>query len=206
MTNLELFIGALVVVYVVPGPDMVLVLQTSSMQGRWHAVAAALGLALARAAHVLLAAIGLAVLLKTVSWAFDAVRLAGALYLIWLAVKIARAPSLIAEACAPLPASSTRAYGASACRGLLTNISNPKALLFCSVLLPQFIDPHGGSVAWQFTLLGIILLLIGVCFDLVYVASGRLMGGWLRERPRLQQLQRWAFGALLVGFGARLVF
>ena len=91
-------------------------------------------------------------------------------------------------------------------RGLLTNISNPKALLFCSVLLPQFIDPHGGSVAWQFTLLGIILLLIGVRFDLAYVASGRLMGGWLRERPRLQQLQRWAFGALLVGFGARLVF
>lgn len=203
MTNLELFIGALVVVYVVPGPDMVLVLQTSSMQGRWHAVATALGLALARAAHVLLAAIGLAVLLKTVSWAFDAVRLAGALYLIWLAVKIARAPSLIAEACSPLPASSTRAYGASACRGLLTNISNPKALLFCSVLLPQFVDASA-DVAGQFLVLGSVLVLTGLLFDLLYAMLGAALGHWMRRYPLLEVVQRWTFTTLLMGFGLRL--
>ncbi|HWV11463.1 MAG TPA: LysE family translocator [Pseudomonas sp.] len=203
MANLELFIGALVVVYVVPGPDMVLVLQTSSMQGRWHAVATAFGLALARVAHVVLAAVGLAVLLKTVSWAFDAVRLIGALYLIWLGVKIARAPSLIPDGLAPLPVSSRKAYGASACRGLLTNISNPKALLFCSVLLPQFVDATT-DVASQFVFLGGVLVLVGLFFDLLYALLGAALGHWMRRYPLLQTVQRWTFATLLVGFGLRL--
>ncbi|QTS88057.1 LysE family translocator [Ectopseudomonas khazarica] len=155
MTNLELFIGALVVVYVVPGPDMVLVLQTSSMQGRRHAVATALGLA------------------------------------------------LITEACSPLPASSTRAYGASACRGLLTNISNPKALLFCSVLLPQFVDASA-DVAGQFFVLGSVLVLTGLLFDLLYAMLGAALGHWMRRCPLLQVVQRWTFTTLLMGFGLRL--
>ena len=202
MTELWMFVGVLAVAYLVPGPDMLLLLQTAASHSRLQSAATIAGLALARAAHVALAGLGLAALLQAAPWAFNAVRLFGAGYLIWLGISIWRASSLVPEdACAKRSRSALAAFR----RGLLTNISNPKALLFCSVLLPQFIDPHGGSVAWQFTLLGIILLLIGVCFDLVYVASGRLMGGWLRERPRLQQLQRWAFGALLVGFGARLV-
>ena len=203
MTELWMFVGALAVAYLVPGPDMLLLLQTAASHSSWQSAGTIAGLALARAAHVALAGLGLAALLQTAPWAFNAVRLFGAVYLIWLGVSIWRASSLV-----PVVGAARRSptVWAAFWRGLLTNISNPKALLFCSVLLPQFIDPHGGSVAWQFTLLGIILLLIGVCFDLVYVASGRLMGGWLRERPRLQRLQRWGFGALLVGFGARLVF
>lgn len=203
MTELWMFVGALAVAYLVPGPDMLLLLQTAASHSRLQSAATIAGLALARAAHVALAGLGLAALLQAAPWAFNTVRLFGAGYLIWLGISIWRASSLVPEnACAKRSRTALAAFR----RGLLTNISNPKALLFCSVLLPQFIHPQAGSVALQFTLLGLIVLLVGVCFDLLYVSGGRLMGGMLRERPRLQQLQRWTFGALLVGFGARLMF
>lgn len=103
-----------------------------STQGRAYAVATAVGLAIARAVHVTLAALGLAVLLKTVAWAFELVRVVGVVYLIWLWLRIARAPSLVPELNAAGMSVARRAYGAAVWRGLLTNISNPKALLFCS--------------------------------------------------------------------------
>ncbi|MDM9557943.1 LysE family translocator [Bordetella petrii] len=204
MPDIAMFVGALVAVYLVPGPDMVLVLQTSSTQGRAAAMAAAAGLALARASHVALAALGLAALLKTAPWVFEAVRAAGAAYLVWLGVKIGRTASLVPDA---FPAGRTdrrRVYARAAWRGLLTSGSNPKALLFCSVLLPQFVHPERGSVASQFLWLGVIVVVLGLLFDAMLAVAGMGLGRWLRSHPIAQHIQRWTFAALLIGFGARL--
>ncbi|MEM4988031.1 LysE family translocator [Collimonas sp. H4R21] len=204
MANLGMFIGALVAVYLVPGPDMVLVLQTSSAQGRWHALATAAGLGLARAAHVTLAAVGLATLLRTVPWAFEVVRMVGVAYLVWLGIKLVRASSLVPETSAATSAVSAQAYRTAAWRGLLTNITNPKALLFCSVLLPQFVHADAGNVAGQFLLLGVLLVAIGLLFDVLYATAGAALGYWIERRPVVQTVQRWTFAVLLIGFGARL--
>ena len=85
------FLIALAVVYLLPGPDMILLLQTGARHGRAMALATALGLALARGCHVALAGLGLAVLFKTAPWTFDVVRLAGAAYLLWLGLKLFQA-------------------------------------------------------------------------------------------------------------------
>ncbi|WP_431047152.1 LysE family translocator [Roseateles sp. L2-2] len=204
MANLGVFIGALVAVYLVPGPDMVLVLQTASTQGRRKALATAVGLGLARAAHVTLAAVGLAALLKAVPWAFEVVRIIGVVYLVWLGLKIARAPSLAPDMNSDTGAASSGAYRAAMWRGLLTNITNPKALLFCSVLLPQFVDAGAGHVGAQFLLLGIVLVALGLAFDILYAFAGGAMRQWMQRRPFAETLQRWTFAAMLIGFGARL--
>jgi threonine/homoserine/homoserine lactone efflux protein len=204
MANFGMFIGALIAVYLVPGPDMVLVLQTSSTQGRRHALATAVGLGLARAAHVTLAAVGLATLLKTVPWAFEVVRMVGVAYLVWLGIKLVRAPSLVPEISAATPAASAKVYRTAAWRGLMTNITNPKALLFCSVLLPQFVHANAGNVARQFLLLGVVLVAIGLLFDVLYAMAGAALGYWIERHPVVQTVQRWTFAALLIGFGARL--
>ncbi|WP_153772766.1 LysE family translocator [Pseudomonas sp. MNR3A] len=204
MANLELFIGALVAVCLVPGADMVLVLHTSSTQGRAYAVATAVGLAIARAVHVTLAALGLAVLLKTVGWAFELVRVVGVVYLIWLGLRIARAPSLVPDLNDAHMPVARRAYGTAVWRGLLTNISNPKALLFCSVLLPQFIDASVGEVGGQFLLLGVVLVIVGLLFDLFYAMIGAALGYWMARNPKVEVVQRWTFASLLIGFGLRL--
>lgn len=204
MVDLWMFVGALVVVYLVPGPDMVLMLQTAATQGRSHALAVAAGLALARAAHVLMAALGLGALLKASPEAFEAVRLIGAAYLIWLGIKIFRASSLIAACPTDEPRSDLKLWRASLRKGLLTNISNPKALLFCSVLLPQFIRLDEGGVPAQFVLLGAILVITGLLFDLLYAGAGAALGRWLAETPLVRTLQRWVFATVLIGFGLRM--
>lgn len=206
MSDLLIFVGALAVAYMVPGPDMILIMQTGAIQGRLQALATVSGLAAARAAHVVLAALGLAALLQTAPLVFDAVRLIGAAYLVWLGVAILRARSLVPEA-EDTPAIGWRhTYLGAARRGLLTNITNPKALLFCSVLLPQFVRPENGAVPEQFALLGAILVAIGICFDLIYAGVGTVLGTWIARYPVAQVAQKWLFGAVLIGFGFRLAF
>jgi threonine/homoserine/homoserine lactone efflux protein len=90
-------------------------------------------------------------------------------------------------------------------RGLLTNLLNPKALLFCSVLLPQFIN-QGEPVLGQFATLGVILVAVGFLFDSAYALTGAALGRWLQRSPSAQRLQQWLFGSLLIGFAMRLTF
>jgi len=205
MAELWLFFVALAVVYLLPGPDMILLLQTGARQGKAMALATAAGLGLARACHVALAGMGLATLFKVAPWTFDVVRLGGAAYLLWIGVQCLRSnllPNLNAEdGTAP-----AHAWRGAFQRGLLTNLLNPKALLFCSVLLPQFIDPHGASVTAQFATLGAILVAVGLAFDSCYGLAGAKIGRWLERSPSAQRLQQWLFGSLLIGFAIRLTF
>ncbi len=203
MVDFWMFVGALGVIYLVPGPDMVLILETGALRGRRDALATVAGLALARAGHVVLAAIGLAALLRTAPWTFDLIRLAGAGYLIWLGIGIFRAGSLSAAGGTgtKVPGSIWRAMR----RGLVTNISNPKALLFCSIFLPQFVHPATGDVPTQFAMLGALLVAIGMGFDLAFAGLGATLGAATRRHQWLARLQRWAFGSLMIGFGLRLL-
>ncbi len=204
--DLSLFVMALVVVYLLPGPDMILLLETGARQGKSLALATAIGLALARSSHVALSAIGLSVLFKTQPWTYDFVRYAGSAYLIWLGISILRANSEpIMNESNSLTTNQRNIFQAIQ-RGLLTNLLNPKALLFCSVLLPQFIRPQDGTTMSQFVFLGIVLVAIGLMFDVIYSLSGYWLGNVMRNNPKLQQFQRWLFGLILIGFGARIGF
>ncbi|MCK1790010.1 LysE family translocator [Pseudomonas violetae] len=205
MAGLWMFFMALAVVYLLPGPDMILLLQTGARQGKGAALATAIGLGIARACHVALAALGLAALFKAAPWTFDVVRLAGAAYLLWIGIQCLRTtmlPSLKGEGAT----TEKPRWRESIQRGLLTNLLNPKALLFCSVLLPQFIDPHAGPVLAQFAILGVLLVGAGLLFDSTYALLGSAMGRWLQRSPSAQRVQQWLFGSLLIGFAVRLTF
>ncbi|CAI8726722.1 homoserine/homoserine lactone efflux protein [Pseudomonas chlororaphis] len=199
-----MFFLALAVVYLLPGPDMILLLQTGARQGKGLALATAAGLAIARGCHVALAALGLAALFKAAPWTFEVVRLGGAAYLLWLGVQCLRVnllPSLQNG-----EAASALRWREAIRRGLLTNLLNPKALLFCSVLLPQFINPQAGPVAAQFASLGLLLVLVGLLFDSAYALAGAWIGRWLAHNRAAQRVQQWLFGSLLIGFALRLTF
>lgn len=203
MHDLGLYLLALTMIFLMPGPDMILLLQTGARQGRGMALATALGLATARICHIALAAMGLAALFKVAPWTFNVVRIAGAAYLLWVGIQMLKPGSFTATKVtgdAPQAASWTVAIR----RGLLTNLLNPKALLFCSVLLPQFIHPDAGSVAGQFVMLGGVLVITGLLFDSVYALAGSWVGRWLNRSPSAQKVQQWLFGGLLIGFAARL--
>ncbi|WP_250440472.1 LysE family translocator [Caballeronia sp. AZ1_KS37] len=198
---LWVFIGALAVVYALPGPDMALVLQTSGTRGFRRGLAVAAGLATARATHVTLSALGVAALLRSAPWLYDGVRIAGGLYLSYVAIQIFRSPAFGLEAASGHTASTLRSAYA---KGILSSILNPKALLFCSVLLPQFVRPETGPVWSQVVELGVVLVVVGVAFDLTLAAGAVRISGWLRRHPKAQTVQRWTFSAALLAFAARL--
>jgi threonine/homoserine/homoserine lactone efflux protein len=152
-----------------------------------------------------LAALGLAALFKAAPWTFEVVRLAGAAYLLWIGIQCLRTtmlPNLNGEG----EIAGKPRWRASIQRGLLTNLLNPKALLFCSVLLPQFINPQAGPVLAQFAVLGVILVGVGLLFDSAYALAGAALGRWLQRSPSAQRVQQWLFGSLLIGFALRLTF
>lgn len=205
MASLWLFFLALAVVFLLPGPDMILLLQTGARQGRGAALATAIGLVIARGCHVALAALGLAALFKAAPWTFEVVRLAGAAYLLWIGIQCLRS-TLVPNLNGGDVAQTQGQWREAVRRGLLTNLLNPKALLFCSVLLPQFIVADGAPVLTQFAMLGMLLVGVGLLFDSAYALTGAALGRWLQHSPTAQRVQQWLFGSLLIGFALRLTF
>lgn len=205
MASLWLFFLALAVVFLLPGPDMILLLQTGARQGRGAALATAIGLGIARGCHVALAALGLAALFKAAPWTFEVVRLAGAAYLLWIGIQCLRS-TLVPNLNGADVAQTQSQWREAVRRGLLTNLLNPKALLFCSVLLPQFIVAEGAPVLTQFAMLGMLLVGVGLLFDSAYALTGAALGRWLQHSPTAQRVQQWLFGSLLIGFALRLTF
>lgn len=203
---LPVYLSALVAVYLAPGPDMALVLAVSGASGARAGLMTSLGIAAARFAHVMASGLGLAALLAAHPQLIVAVRTIGALYLLFLAWKLWRAQPDSSPGNAPAPASHSPV--AAMRRGLLTNLLNPKALLFCGLFLPQFASPAHGPLIPQFATLGLILVLVGLAFDTVYtlLASGlaaRLSN--LAAAPRLGRLRNRFMGSVFAALAARLV-
>ncbi len=203
MGDLALFCFTLVAIYLTPGPDMLLVLSTSMNGGARQAVAVSTGLALARSLHVLLAAIGLAALLQTTPWAYHAIRLAGATYLLYLAWRFLTLDTPTMQAVEAASESSRSRYLRSFSQGALTNLLNPKSLIFCSVLLPQFVEP-AQDVASQFATLGLILVVIGLGFDLVYSLIGKEIAAFTASHKGMQKMQNRVVAGLLALIGLKV--
>ena len=205
MGDLLLFFMALLAIYLAPGPDMILVLGTTVSEGPRHAIATAVGLAGARSIHVLLAAVGLAALFASQPWTYHTVRLLGAAYLFYLGWQFLRKTSSLPAQSDLATAGVTKpGYLAAFRRGLATNLLNPKSLIFCSVLLPQFIHPELSGVAGQFAVLALILVLTGFAFDLAYALLGRGLWALTSASARYQKAQNSVFALLMMGIGVKV--
>ena len=177
-----MYLLALAGAFLLPGPDMALVLATGAARGVATALVTALGIAGARAVHVALSGAGLAALMVTHPQALQWVKWAGAAYLLYLALRLLQSalPTKTApEEAAPATAHSARA---SLVRGFLTNLLNPKALLFCSMFLPQFVA-GSEQVGIQYLRLGAVLVLMGLLFDAIYAVLAARLARRLRGKP-----------------------
>lgn len=160
-STLLLFSGACVALAATPGPDMLLITSRSISQGRASGFASLAGIQLGTYCHTLAAALGLSQLFVAVPLAYDAVRILGACYLLYLAWKTLASARHIAAKTSPEPAFAHKAFR----QGLLTNLLNPKMALFVLALFPQFITPQYGSVIVQMLLLATILNAIGLVIN-----------------------------------------
>ncbi|MET3134521.1 threonine/homoserine/homoserine lactone efflux protein [Oxalobacteraceae bacterium GrIS 1.11] len=176
---------------------MALVVATGAARGAGIAFVTALGIAASRAMHVFMSGVGLAALMATHPSALYLVRWGGAAYLVFLAVKVLRANMQLDTVAQVAPKA-----GASFMRGFLTNLLNPKALLFCSLFLPQFVNPAAGSVALQYLWLGTLLVATGLLFDAIYaVLAARIT----RRMQSKSNLGKYVLPTVFVLLAGRLV-
>jgi threonine/homoserine/homoserine lactone efflux protein len=196
-STLVLFSAACAALTATPGPDMLLIASRSVTQGKASGFATLAGIQAGTYCHALAAAFGLSQLFLAVPVAYDAVRYAGAAYLLYLAWKAFRSTGTMLA-----PSAGLRRYSIAAVfrQGLLTNLLNPKMALFVLALFPQFVRPDAGSVALQIMLLATVLNAIGLVVNgAVIVMSSRLRQAFAgRNRPsrRPQYLLGTVFGGL----------
>jgi threonine/homoserine/homoserine lactone efflux protein len=195
------FLFAALMLNIAPGPDMLYVIGRSVGQGRRAGIVSSLGVFVGCWVHILAAALGVAALLRSSPMAFNAVRYAGAAYLIYLGIKmLAQKTDLSAR---PLkPEGLTSIFR----QGVLTNVLNPKVAIFFLAFLPQFIDAHRGSVALQIVLLGLIFNVGGTLVNLAVAYAGGTLGELLRRNEHFARLQRWFTGVIFIGLGLRLAW
>jgi len=197
---LLLFVVAGLVLNFTPGPDLLYITARSLGQGWRAGAASAFGIAAGCLVHTAAAALGISVLLRASPVAYDALRLAGAAYLIFLGVQALRQRAHTVDV-AGLPSASLRAVF---WQGFATNVLNPKVALFFLAFLPQFADPARGSFALQVLVLGLIFIANGLWVCLLVARSAAAMSDWARRRSGAMGWIQRGSGALLVGLGLHL--
>lgn len=202
-----LFIAAVVVLCIVPGPDMAYLLGRTITQGRRAGLVAAVGINTGAYAHVAAAVLGLSALLASSAVAFTIVKIAGACYLVWIGLRtIASASS---SASAGRPDSIVRVPPATLRRifweGFLSDALNPKVSVFFLAFLPQFVDRSASmSVPMQLLFLGVTCNVVAISINVALVAVAGTVTRAIRANPVWRAWLNRALGGLFVLLGIRL--
>lgn len=209
MPSVEALIGftiAAVVMNLSPGPSNLYVMARTLEQGVRGGLAAVAGLAAGSLLHVLAAVLGLSAIFSYSPTAYAALKIVGALYLIYLGItaltrKRESEPGL-SDSDAKHARSTSRIFRES----IVVELSNPKTALFFIALLPQFVDPQAGATAPQFALLGLIVTISAIPCDLFVTLFTNRAAGLIKENPNLQLWQDRVSGFILTGLGAYVLF
>lgn len=199
--TLALFSGACLALTVTPGPDMLLIASRSASQGRIAGFASLAGIQAGTYCHAMAAAFGLSQLFLAVPLAYDALRFAGAAYLLYLAWKTLRSKP---QAAAPRNIPHTLSPGRIFTQGLLTNILNPKMALFVLALFPQFVRLQDGNVAGQILILATVLNLIGLCVNGAVILCASHVARRLGTRHQPSRWPQYLLGSVFAGLALRL--
>jgi threonine/homoserine/homoserine lactone efflux protein len=201
MTNLIAFALMALGMVLTPGPNMIYLVSRSITQGRAAGLVSVAGVALGFVVYLLCAAFGITSLLVTVPYAYEALKFAGAAYLLVLAWQAVRPGGRAPFQVRPLPVDSPRRlFG----MGFLTNLLNPKIAMLYLSLLPHFIDPGQGGVLAQALVLGLTQIVISVIVNGLIVCGAGAIAGFLATRPAWSLVQRWLMGTVLAGLASRM--
>jgi threonine/homoserine/homoserine lactone efflux protein len=184
-----------------PGPNMIYLISRSITQGPAAGMVSLGGVALGFIFYMLCAAFGITALLFAVPYAYDALRLAGAAYLLWLAWQALKPKGRSPFQVRKLAIDSPRKLFVM---GFVTNLLNPKIAMLYLALLPQFIDPQAGSVLTQSLVLGSTQTIISVGVNGLIALGAGSIALFLGERPTWLKLQRWLMGTVLAGLAVRM--
>jgi len=208
------FAAASTLIVLAPGPDTLIVVRNLVRGGRPRAITTVIGVLTGLILWMLAAVVGLAAVLRASETGYEVLKIAGACYLLWLAVESFRSRTApVAAGVAEVEeAAGPGAVGASVRRrgllgsgyfsGLATNLLNPKVGVFFIAFLPGFV-PHGADVATTSLLFGSVFIVEGMLYFVILIALADRVVGWM-TRPRTRRWLDRAAGCVFVGFSIRL--
>ena len=204
ITHFYVFVGVAAVVILVPGPDTAVVTKNVLVHGRRAALGTSLGVSAGLSVWTIAAAVGVASVVRASAVAFTALKLVGAMYLIWLGVQALREARAATrgERASRLPASRSIGALAGFRQGFLTDIANPKIGVFFTSLLPQFVDP-GQPVLLPFLVLGCVFVAMTVLWLGTYCLIAARAAQTL-QRPRVSAALDRLTGTVLIAIGLRV--
>jgi threonine/homoserine/homoserine lactone efflux protein len=197
--NFSLFLLAALVIAAIPGPGIFYVAARTLSEGKKAGIASTFGTALGGLVHVIAGGLGVWAIILASAQLFTVLKLAGALYLVWLGIKAFR------EAGRVPPEQNVRPGARRAFReGILVEALNPKTAAFFLALIPQFIEPTAGYAALQFMSLGLISVALNTFADVIVVAMASTARANLVRRPQLVRRLRQGSGLFIAGLGISL--
>ncbi|MBI5720315.1 MAG: LysE family translocator [Burkholderiales bacterium] len=200
-SDLLLFSGAALVMVLTPGPNMIYLVSRSICQGKRAGVLSLFGVAAGFLVHMLAAAVGLTALFMAIPVAYEALKWAGALYLLYLAWQAVRPGARSPFEARALPVDPPRKLFFM---GFLTNALNPKIAVFYLAIFPQFVSPEHGSVLVQSVQLGFTQIAVSFSVNLCIVLSAARLAAWFARSPRWLAAQRYLMGTVLAMLAVRL--
>ncbi|MGE6589664.1 LysE family translocator [Bacillus mycoides] len=186
-----------------PGPNMIYLISRSITQGRMAGFISLLGIMLGFIIYIIATMFGLTALFLTVPSLYEAVKWAGAAYLLWLAwnsIKPGATSIMEPRTIAIEPPRKLFLMG------LMTNLLNPKIAILYVSLLPQFEDPEKGSLLLQGAVLGFTQITVSFIVNLLIVFTASRVAKWFGTRPTWLRVQRWLMASVLTGLAVRLAF
>ena len=201
LDTLSIFFIASIALGLAPGPDNIFVLTQSALHGRLAGLIVTLGLCTGLLVHTAAVALGIAAIFQTSAVAFNALKIVGALYLLYLAWQAFRSqPAEIG-----LEKEQRPGWLSLYLRGVIMNITNPKVAIFFLAFLPQFADPAHGAISIQVLAFGVIFIIATLLvFGSVAWTAG-FLGGWLKKSKKAQLVMNRIAGTVFVGLALKLL-
>lgn len=193
---------ATIVLAITPGPDMALQLSRAINYGRAHGLAAMAGAMSGIVVHTTLVAFGISVLIVAAPPLFLALKIAGAVYLLWLAWQaVTQGGGLrIAEASRRAPT-----VWQSYATGVGINLLNPKVVLFFMTFLPQFVDASDPAAAEKLFFLGAEFIVISIPLGILTVLAASWLAAAFRRTKWVERALNWSFAAIFTAFAATIL-
>ena len=206
ITQFSLYFAAALLLAITPGPGIFYVAARSLAGGRAEGVASSFGTALGGLVHVVAGAFGVSAIVLASAELFTALKLFGAAYLVWLALRTimdarrSAGPDNLADSSSAPAMGTRRAFR----EGVVVEALNPKTAAFFLAFIPQFLDPSAGAVALLFILLGCISVALNTLADIVVALGASRIREGAGARPGLIRRLREISGASMIALGAGL--
>ena len=194
--DLLAFIGATIVLLLIPGPAVIYMINRTLSDGRPVGLAAVAGLEVGDMIQAFLSAVGLSAVLATSQRLFDTVKWAGVVYLVWVGVRtLMSSPAAFTSDASHV----SRRYAFR--QGIIVNALNPKTALFFLSIFPQFVDPNASNATAQSLVLAFVFVILATLFNTSYVLMAAKLRDILLRGRALYVMRRWVSGVLFLGLG-----